>query len=525
MAAGRPGSIVITDANILTMDPQRPTARALVIHDGIVTYIGSDEGAKTEDRGVDVRLDAKGRTLIPGFNDAHGHFVHDGLMARRCDLSDARSLEDALTRIRAYSAANPNLEIVVAERWDESDWSRRVFPTKADLDRVEPDRPLLARRVDGHVAVANTPLLALYDERYKGKPELIDHDTGVLLEDPSLIFSELFPVPQAELLDGIGTFIQKAHRHGVTSAQDFATRDYWRAWQQYRLDRDRDGENLGVRVDVATYLDHFDAYLGAGLITGSGDDWLAVGGLKLFLDGSLGAYSAYLSEPYEDQPDNHGVPTFTDDELHDLVRRAHHGGLQLRNHVIGDAATEQGTRAFEQVAEEVGLDAFRAMRHRFEHYEMNTPDQRRRAKTLGLVLSVQPNFVGAWATAEGMYGERLGARHRHCNPFALYEREGLHYAFGSDTMPFGPLIGIRGAMTGPYPEMRLDFVQCVRAYTQRAAHAQHREHVKGMLRPGMLGDCVLFTKDMSTEDLAHPSCLDGLDVAVTVLDGHIVYGD
>lgn len=248
-----------------------------------------------------------------------------------------------------------------------------------------------------------------------------------------------------------------------------------------------------------------------------------MGGFKTFVDGSFGARSAYLSEPYADDPDNLGVPTFDDEQLHDLVRRAHDGGLQHRMHVIGDAAVEQGTRAFETVAEEVGLEAFRAMRHRFEHYELSTPDQRRRAKSLGLVLSMQPNFIGAWATRDGLYGDRIGDRCFATNPLRTILQEGLPLAFGSDVMPFGPLTGIRGAMTGPAPQMRLDLVSCVRAYTTGSAYAQHREHVKGMLRPGMLGDCVVLNKDLGVEDPNDPKALEGLDVHRTILDGHVVY--
>lgn len=519
----RGGSIRISNAHILTMNDEAPTARAIVIHDGVIDYVGSDEGALHADRGIDTHIDAKGRTLIPGFNDAHGHFIHDGIMALRCDLSGCANVQEAYARIKSHAATIPEREVVIAEKFDESSWPERAFPTREGLDKAAGGRAVLARRIDGHVAVASTGLLALYDERWTGDWDGINRETGVLLEEPSLNFNLVCPSPMSELLDGLDRFLAKAPTLGVTSAQDYTNPQYWRAWQQCRRSRERDGRDLGLRVDASTYVDHLDDYVGAGIETGTGDDWLAVGGVKIFADGSMGGWSAYLREPYVDKPDTRGLRTYDDTTIQGFVRKAHDAGLQLRMHVIGDGAVEQGTLAFESLAEGVGVEPVRAMRHRFEHYEMSDRPLRDRAKALGIVLSMQPNFVGAWSRFEGLYGQRLGDRHHLMNPTREILDEGHKVAFGSDCMPFGPLVGIRGIVNAPYDHMRITLTEALRGYTLGAAYGQHREHVKGSLSPGMLGDVVLLDHDLSAAAADGRDIVDALGISLTVTDGLVRY--
>lgn len=503
------------------MDPENPTARAIVVHDGVIEHVGSEEGARKADRGVDERIDAKGRTLIPGFNDAHGHYIHEGLMADRLDLSDASDVKEVYKRIQERAKARPDDEVIMAERWDDGQWPDGSFPTRQGLDEACGDRPVLARRVDGHTAVANSALLEVYRERWKGPWDGINEDTGLLLEEPSLDFNQVLPPTAQDLQRAIERFLPKAWREGTTSLQDFSNPDYARAWQRHLRKQEQSGEHPGIRVGVSTYVEHLESHVKAGLISGTGGPFYRMGGVKIFADGSVGGRTAYLREPYADQ-DTHGKRFFTDEELVKHIRTAQDGGIQVRMHVIGDGAVEQGTRAFETVAEEVGLEAFRALRHRFEHYEMNDKGLRRRAKTLGLVLSMQPNFVGAWSARGGLYDRRLGDRHRAMNPVRTILEEGLHVAFGSDCMPFGPLHGLRGIMNAAYDVMRPKLLDALSAYTRGAAFGEHEEHTKGTLREGYLGDLVLLDRDVMREG-DEASALDGVSVALTVVDGHVRY--
>ncbi len=511
----------MSNARVLTMDPDAPSARAVVVRDGVVEYVGSDEGARREDRGVDEHVDAKGRTLLPGFNDAHGHFIHEGLMAARLDLSEADDVREVYKRVRDFAAAHPEREVVMAERWDDGRWPEGGYPTRAGLDEACGDRPVLARRIDGHVAVANSALLEVYRDRWKGPWHGINEETGLLLEEPSLDFNQVLPPTPDDLDRAIRRFLEVAAREGTTSLQDFANPDYSRAWQRFMRGKERAGEHPGVRLGVSTYVEHLEAHVKAGVMTGSGGPFFRMGGVKIFADGSVGGRTAYLREPYADE-DTNGTRVFTDEELVRFVGMAQRGGVQVRMHVIGDAAVDQGTRAFETVADEVGLDAFRGLRHRFEHYEMNDEALRQRAKALGLVLSMQPNFVGAWSRRDGLYGRRLGDRHRAMNPVATIIQEGLPVAFGSDCMPFGPLTGLRGIMGAPYDVMRPTLVDALSAYTRGAAYGEHEEHTKGMLREGFLGDLVLLDRDVAGA-ADEKKALEGVQVAMTVVDGRVRY--
>jgi predicted amidohydrolase YtcJ len=503
------------------MDKERPTARAVVVHDGVIEYVGDDAGAARVDRGVDVKIDAKGRTLMPGFNDAHGHYIHEGLMATRLDLSKASGASEVYRLVKEYRAANPELDAIIAERWDDGQWVKSEYPTREGLDEACGDRPVLARRVDGHTAVANSALLDVYRQRWEGSWEGIDEKTGLLLEEPSLDFNMVLPPTDDQLDQAIARFMKIAAREGTTSLQDFSNPDYARAWRRYYRKAERGSVQPAARLGVSTYVEHLKAHVDAGFITGTGGPFLRLGGVKIFADGSVGGRTALLREPYADA-DTRGVRIFSDEEMLERVRMAHEGGVQVRMHVIGDAAVEQGTRAFETVAEEVGLEAFHAMRHRFEHYEMNDEVLRRRAKTLGLVLSMQPNFVGAWSRQGGLYDRRLGDRHRAMNPVRTILEEGLHVAFGSDCMPFGPLTGLRGIMGAPYDVMRPSVQDALAAYTRGAAFGEHEEHVKGTIKDGYYGDLVLLSQDvMGVAD--ERKAFDDVGVALTVCDGRAVH--
>lgn len=503
------------------MDPDQPSARAFVVHDGVVDYVGDDAGAKRSDRGVDAQVDAGGKTVLPGFNDAHGHFIHEGLMADRLNLSGCKDVTEVYRQIREYAAKEPEREVIVAERWDDGQWPEGKYPTRAGLDDACGDRPVLARRVDGHTAVANTALLQVYEERWDGPWVGIDKESGLLLEEPSLDFNQILPPTDDQLDTAISLFLERAAMEGTTSLQDFANPDYARAWQRHVRRSERTGEHPGARVGISTYVEHLKAYTDAGVMTGTGGPWIRMGGVKIFADGSVGGRTALLREPYEDA-DTLGRQMFSDEELVRHVRLAHEGGVQVRMHVIGDGAVEQGTRAFESVAEEVGLDAFRALRHRFEHYEMSDASLRERAKRLGLVLSMQPNFVGSWSKHDGLYGRRLGDRHRLMNPVRDMIRDGMAVAFGSDCMPFSPLVGLRGILSAPYDSMRPSLQEALSAYTLGAAHGEHEEHVKGMLKEGYYGDFVMLDRDVFQAP-EESKALDGVQVALTVVDGDVRY--
>jgi hypothetical protein len=313
-----------------------------------------------------------------------------------------------------------------------------------------------------------------------------------------------------------------AHRLGVTTVGDYSQAPY----RQALLAAAAAGR-LTVRVASSIYVQDLEASLAAGFRTGRAaaggspgthpdasppmgsatagsaapSPWLRDGGLKVFLDGSLGGHTALLRQPYADAP-THGRANWKPAEVASWFRRAHEARVQIHAHAIGDAAIDLGLEAFGQLPASDATppsDATQAaprgpaaaLRHRFEHFEIVHDEQVTRTAALGIVASSQPNFVGTWSGPGGMYETRLGPRYLLNNRFQTFRAAGLRLAFGSDGMPFGPLYGIQCAVQHPLPEQRLDAAQAVWHYTAEAAWSLHWDDV-GMLRPGSFADLLIL---------------------------------
>ena len=490
-----------------------PDARATAIAwDGdTIAVVGSDEEVQAwcDERGI-APEPLGGRAVIPGFVDAHTHFLHVGVKHSRPDLRGATSRDEALGRLMEWMAANPEGP-VIAEGWDEGDWDGDAPPRRPDLDAIDADRPIVMRRICGHVAIANAAALPIVRSRWDDDA-LVDDATGVLLEQPSLYLNEVLPVSPEGLDDALQAACRVAHRLGVTSLGDYSQAPYRAA-----LLRAAANGTLTVRVASSIYTQDLADEVAAGFRTAKpapGPDgpspWLQDGGLKVFLDGSLGGHTALLRERYCDHH-GHGMPNWTPEEVMDWFTQAQAAGIQVHAHAIGDGAIDLGLEAFDAVRQAVadGSDAqgphdddgsseqasdapaFDALRHRFEHYEIVHDDQVARTAELGIVASSQPNFVGEWSAAGGMYEDRLGERYRLNNRFQTFRRAGVRLAFGSDGMPFGALYGIQCAVDHPVPEERLTPQDAVWHMTREAAWSLHMPDV-GHLSPGAKADLLVL---------------------------------
>ena len=474
--------------------------------------------------------DVRDAFVLPGFVDAHMHFLSVGLKRSRPHLEAARTLEDALALVEAWLREHPGPDPVVAEGWDESEWPGRARPTRRLLDTIaarlgQPDRPVVLRRVCGHIAVANSAALGPIVSRWPD-PSRTDRDSGLLREEPSLYLNEAFPASDAQLDAALQYATREAHRLGVTTVGDYSQAPYRAA-----ILRAAASGTLGVRIASSFYVQQLAQELEAGFRTGRRrGPWLRDAGMKVFLDGSLGGRTAALREPYLDAPPGtpsdcperrsrhgcvghphvRGTLNWGDEDVRRLFLQAHVAGVQLHAHAIGDAAIDQGLEAFralEQAAPGPGADALMAaerqteagaggvarLRHRFEHFEVAHEDQVRETARLGVVASCQPNFVGVWSSKGGMYEERMGTRYAVNNRFQTFRRLGVRVAFGSDGMPFGPVEGIRAAMHHPIEEERMGFLQAVWHYTAMAAWSLHWEDDVGTLAVGHAADLVVVS--------------------------------
>ncbi len=461
--------------------------------------------------------------IIPGFVDAHTHLVGLGLEKLRPNCAGAASRAEALSRVADWLRAHPGAGPVIAEGWDQSEWADPTMPTRTDLDAICPDRPLALRRVCGHIAVFNSRAL----ETLGPAPEGCDRESGLARERLPLTISRVWPPDDALMDEAVRLAQAEAWRRGVTGIHEMGHPGTFRAFGRARI-----AGRLHLRVTHFFPVERLDALHAAGLPSGFGDDRLRVGGVKLFLDGSIGARTAAVRVPYpapaDGPPPGDGMLLWEDAPLSQALERAARLGFPPAMHAIGDRAIAQAISVVERMR--AGGVSIPAPGPRLEHAEMLDAELLARAVSAGFVLSMQPNFTARWQHPGGLYEQVLRPpRARSLNPYrAVAQAERL--IFGSDTMPLDPLFGISGAIGHPDSEQRLCFRSALRRYTQAAAAAAPRPFGDGALLPGAPADLVALRlpPDVSfpfAPGIAGSPPVTRLEVAATWIDGECVHAD
>jgi predicted amidohydrolase YtcJ len=508
--------LVLTNAEVHTLAEPDAVQEAVAVRDGRVVAVGREYDVEFR-AGVDTEVvDCGGRVVLPGFVDAHTHLESTGQYVVHADLSEADSVDAAVRALRADAEESAD-EWLQGFGWDESDWPAGRYLRMADLDEVSDDRPVVAYRVDMHVAALNS---VAFD---RVRPDLPDDDvltgdgapTGVVVEDAVSVVRDAIGRDRAATRDLVTAARDRAHRLGVTAVHDKVRHSH--APRVYR-DLAAAG-NLDLRVRVDYWSDHLDAVVEAGLRTDAGGEMVQTGAIKSFTDGSLGGRTAKLYEPYADvdpdgrDDDGRGKWVVDPRELRDVVERADDHGLQLTVHAIGDEAVAETVEAFETTTDPGGA------RHRVEHVELHDDDVMERMAEAGIVASCQPNFL-QWAEEGGLYETRLGReRTDRSNRYRDLLDAGVPLAFGSDSMPMGPLLGVHHAVNAESDHQRLSVTEALRAYTKGAAYAGRDEDRMGTVEVGKVGDfAVLESSPWESE-----ASIADIDVAMTVVGGDVVY--
>jgi predicted amidohydrolase YtcJ len=452
--------------------------------DCIAAVVPQTEMVRPDDASV---WDAKGRPVLPGFIDAHMHPVSMGLKKLRLDLSQVRSLRELLQVVQnaASRVPRPSSRFLIGYDWDESLFGdEKRYPTRWDLDKAAPDVPVALRRIDGHLWVVNTKAMQAMDLPAE-HPFVFktDGQPNGLLADDAIRFLEPFVQPTlAEKREALRLASEIALRHGVTTMADLYA-DL--AVYESAIKDDALTVRFVCCVPPATAQQ-----LKAPLSWRIDGERCEAKFVKLFLDGSIGAHTAAMREPYADMPNETGRLLLRDRTAEGLMLEFNDMGWRLAVHAIGDLAIDQAVEAFRFVR----MEGKRFLRHRLEHLELLRPEHLGWLRRLQLVASMQPNFVARWQIPQGLYEHRLGwERAKGMNPFGSVVRAGIPLAFGSDGMPFGPLYGIVGALTHPEPSERLSLRQALLAYTQGAAFACGIESQVGTIAPGKLADFVVLS--------------------------------
>jgi hypothetical protein len=480
-------------------------ADSVLVTDGRVARVARAEDILRDAPAGTRILELGGRTLSPGFHDAHFHFLQTGIKASRPSLRPCRSRAEAMERVAEAAREDRGDGLLVLEAWDETAWSDGGIPTRRELDRIVPDRPVVLRRIDDHTAVANDAGVRLLREAWSGPG--IDTESGICREDPVLLLEELVPPPPDELRDAFQVVARWCFALGITTTCDFL-RPFSCAVYAERF-----GECSPVpRINGYLWWDCLrDRTLVDRLPR---DGALRVRGLKAWADGSIGAREAALFEDYADRPGARGTLTYSDGELLSIVRQGHDAGMAVAVHAIGDRAISQVVDAFATLPP----DEIRERRHRIEHLELPRPEDVRRIAALGIRPCVQPNFVGEWGHPGGLYETALGPdRTRAMNPFRTLLRAGTGVFFGSDGMPPSPLYGIRSALGHPVPDERLTLEEAHRLSTDEPALAIGDEDPPA-LRPGARADLVVLPT--APEGIAHDT---RDEVLLTLLAGRVVH--
>ncbi|MGQ9519406.1 MAG: amidohydrolase family protein [Candidatus Fervidibacter sp.] len=458
--------------------------------------------------------DAKTRPVLPGFIDAHMHPVSMGLKRLRLDLSEIKSLHRLLQVVReAAETLQPSSRFLIGYDWDESSFEdERRYPTRWDLDKVAPDVPIALRRIDGHIWVVNTKALQLLDLP-KDHPFVFktEGQPNGLIANDAIRFLEPFIEPTlAEKRQALHIASEIALEHGVTTVADlYADLEVYES-----AVNDND-----LTVRFVCCVPPATAYQSGGPMNWSIDkESCEAKFVKLFLDGSIGARTAALREPYKDDPNEIGRLLLRDRAVEGLMLEFNEMGWQLAIHAIGDLAIDQAIEALRFVRTE----GKRFLRHRLEHIELLRPEHIGWLKKLNLVASMQPNFVARWQQENGLYEIRLGReRAKKMNPLGSVLKSNIPLAFGSDGMPFGPIYGILGALTHPDPNERLSLRQALLAYTFGSALACSIESQVGTIAPGKIADFVVLS--FLPEEISFPERWQDIQVIATIVGGKLRY--
>jgi len=527
--------LIVINAKVWTVDKSVPSAQAVAVLGERIAAVGSsaevDEwrGART------LVIDAGGKLLLPGFNDAHLHFVSGGMQLSNIQLKDAMSPQEFARRIGERAKLTPKGEWILGGKWDETTWNPPSLPTKELIDALTPDTPVFVTRYDGHMGLANSVALRLAgitaktpnppggvivrDE--KGNP------TGAL-KDAAIDYIDkvITPTSHEERTRIVKRALAYAASVGVTSVQDMVPHYEDIAVYAELLRR----AELTTRIYAAPPITEVDDQAKLGIGHAFGGPYLRIGALKAFADGSLGSGTAYFYEPFLNQGNNRGLLS---DEMHPISRmrdrylKADAAGLQICTHAIGDEAI---STVLDLYAEVIQADGEADRRLRIEHAQHMAAKDFDRFAQLHVIASVQPYH----AIDDGRFAEsRIGHdRASRTYAFRTFLDHGVRLALGTDweVAPLDPMLTVYAAVTratldgknpnGWFREQKLTVAEAVEAYTMGSAYAEFQEKEKGSITPGKLADMVLVSDDIFS---IAPDKVRDVRVLKTFIGGRLVF--
>jgi hypothetical protein len=526
--------MIYTNARIWTGDEAQPWAEGLAVQDSLLLAVGTDADVRRLQGSETDVVDLQGRLVVPGFIDNHVHFLSGGFQLASVDLRVAIRPRDFIRRLGDFAVTDPPGRWITGGDWDHEAWGGEL-PRRDWIDSVTTGHPVFVSRLDGHMALANTQALALAGiTRATPDPpggEIVrdpqtGEPTGILKDEAMGLVFAVIPEPSAQEYDeALDRAMQHALSLGVTQVHDMGSFGGWADLETYR--RAHADGRLGLRLYAFVPLGTWARLDSLVQTKGRGDDWLRWGGLKGFVDGSLGSTTAWFHAPFTDAPQTTGLTVTDTTTLRRWILEADAAGLQVAVHAIGDRANDWLLDAF---AAAVARNGVRDRRFRIEHAQHLTTEALPRFAAQQVIPSMQPYHAiddGRWAE------KRIGPdRIRTTYAFRSLLDTRAPLTFGSDwtVAPLNPLEGVYAAVTrrtldganpdGWVPDQKIRVEEALRAYTRANAWAGFQEERLGMLRPGLLADFVVLSDNVFELD---PARLATVRVLRTVVGGQTRY--
>ncbi len=533
MLRAQVADFIFTNAKVWTVDQSKPRAEAVAVLNGRIVGLGSKVDIKRYIGHKTRVIDVRGKLMLPGFIDNHTHFMSGGFQLQSVDLKYANNETEFAKLIRERAQKYPGRWITGGD-WDHDRWPGGKPPTKDLIDPFTPNTPVFVSRYDGHMALANSYALKLAGIA-KDTPDPLGgtivrdpqtgEPTGILKDQAMRYVNKIIPEPtETEMMEAARLALAEARKFGVTSIQDMSSADDLRVYQKLKVN----GE-LTARFFCRLPIAQWEHVVNTGIRVPFGDEWIRIGSLKAFADGSLGSSTALFFEPFTSDPTTKGLATdiLQDGRLERWALAADKAGLQLSIHAIGDSANSRILDLFEKIVKE---NPKWDRRFRIEHAQHIHPKDFKRFAELGVIASVQPYHAiddGRWAE------KRIG--HERCKTtyaFRTFLENHVELCFGSDwtVAPLNPLLGIYAAVTrrtldganpnGWFPEQKITVEEAIEAYTINNAYAAFEENEKASITPGKFADFVVLSDDILAVD---PVKIEKVKVEMTVVGGKVVY--
>ena len=522
--------LAILSARVFTGNEKQPWAEAIRIKDRFIEAVGSNEEVrKTCGKDTEI-VELPGRLITPGLVDAHCHFVSLGRTLKMVDLRNLPNIEACRERIKEAAAEAKPGKWILGRGWNHHQWEESREPSIEDIDDITPNNPAMMVRACGHSIWLNSQALEKANitantpeppggkiERYAdGKPN------GIIKEARKLIEAQIPPLTDEDWKEAALAAQKEALSKGLTGVHTNESLQEWKVLSA--LDAE---SKLKIRVHHALQTDDMDEAKKMGIIPSGGNDRLWFGHVKLFADGSLGAGTALMHEPYTDEPDSCGIPFLTLDELTQKVQKAYSLGASVKIHAIGDLAVTNGLVAIETSRKDHPGERRDAM----EHVQLFRLEDLDKFKELNVVASVQPAFVPSdWPAADKRWGKERCKKAGYAWKKIL--DAGVLTQFGSDAPvePIDPMIGLVASVArtsldgkpegGWFPEGNLTLEETIAGFTKTAAWSARKENVLGSIEKGKWADLTIFEKDLSQVPVSE---WKNVKIEKTIIDGEIVY--